>query len=143
MELILKLVKKFKTIIKFFISGTTATAVDLLFLYVFTDVFGIYYLISSVLAFVVAFFVSFGMQKFWTFRDRSKDRIYKQFSQYLTVTLFNLLINTYGMYVMVEKYEIMYLVAQFLMGGFIAVISFISYRFVIFKVRSEKNFDLN
>ena len=37
------------------------------------------------------------------------------------------------MYFLVEKYGIMYLLAQFFMGGFIAVISFTVYRFVIFK----------
>lgn len=138
---LLKLGNKFKVIIKFLISGCTATAVDLGFLYFFTDIMKIYYLVSAVIAFILAFFVSFGMQKFWTFRDNSRDKINRQLSQYLTVTLFNLLLNMFGLYIMVEKFNIMYLVAQFFMGGFIAIISFITYRFVIFTTKNEPNFD--
>lgn len=131
--LVLKIVEKFKVIIKFLISGGTATAVDLGFLYVFTDIYKIHYLMSAVLAFIIAFCVSFYLQKFWTFRDDNREKLYVQLSQYIAVTLINLGINTYGMFFLVEKWGIKYLLAQIIMSGFIAIFSFIIYRFIIFK----------
>jgi len=136
-ELILRIINKFKVIIKFLISGGTATAVDLGFLYIFTDIYKIHYLVSAVLAFVIAFCVSFYLQKFWTFRDDSREKLYAQLSQYIAVTLTNLVVNTYGMFFLVEKWGIKYLLAQIIMSGFIAIFSFIIYRFIIFREKKE------
>jgi putative flippase GtrA len=135
-ELIFGLIKKFKVIIKFLLSGLTATAVDLAFLYIFTDIYKIHYLVSAVLAFAIAFCVSFYLQKFWTFRDDDRERLYTQLSQYIAVTLTNLVVNTYGMFWLVEKWGIKYLFAQVIMSAFIAIFSFIIYRFVIFREKS-------
>ena len=69
--------------LRFLISGGTAAVVDLLFLYVLTDGIHMWYLLSSVLAFLAAFSVSFTLQKRWTFRDRSNDRLHVQAPVYL------------------------------------------------------------
>jgi putative flippase GtrA len=130
---ILKLIDKYKIYIKYIISGGTAAFVDLVLLYILTDIFGIWYLASASLAFLVAFFVSFYLQKFWTFRDSSRDRMYQQMSIYMAVGLTNVGINAGGMYVLVDILGIMYIIAQIIMGGLIAIGSFLMYKFVIFK----------
>ena len=129
----LKLIQKYKLYVKFLISGGTSTVVDLIFLYIFTDILKIYYLTSAVLAYILAFFISFYLQKFWTFRDNGKEKIYQQLGLYLSVNLLNLGINTYGMFILVSKLDLNYILAQIIMGGFIAIISFTCYRFIIFK----------
>jgi putative flippase GtrA len=130
-------IDRYKTIIKFFISGGTAAATDIILLFLFTDIFNIHYLISAGMAFIIAFFVSFFLQKFWSFRDDTTDKIYKQMSQYFAVGLTNLLINTMGMYFLVEIIKINYILAQIVMGGLIACISFILYRYIIFRKPKE------
>ena len=42
---------------KYAIGGAIAAGVDLFFLYVFTDIVGIYYIYSQVFSFVISFFV--------------------------------------------------------------------------------------
>ncbi|MFH1522952.1 MAG: glycosyltransferase [Patescibacteria group bacterium] len=127
-----------KTYIKFVISGGTAGTADLILLYVLTDIVGLWYLISATIAFVVAFLISFFLQKFWTFRDNRRTIIYKQLSLYLVVGLTNLSINGAAMYLLVDKFGIWYMLAQVISSGFLAFINFLVYKFIIFKKCKEE-----
>ncbi len=122
-----------KIYIKYVIGGGIAAFVDLFLLYILTDVFHFWYLHSAALAFLAAFFVSFYLQKFWTFRDNSNERIRKQMALYFAVGAFNLGVNTIGIYALVEQFGLAYIFAQIIMGAVIAVSSFLIYRFVIFR----------
>jgi len=128
----LNLLLKYKQIIKYLIAGGTAAFVDLSLLYFLTDILGIWYLISACLAFAVAFFVSFFLQKFWTFRDGDKEAMYKQMGVYLTVALVNLALNALLMYVLVDGFKIWYMLAQFFISGLIACESYLVYKLFIF-----------
>ncbi|MFH1661806.1 MAG: glycosyltransferase [Candidatus Falkowbacteria bacterium] len=125
-------IDKHKIYVKYIISGGTAATTDLALLYVLTEFFNMHYLLSASIAFIIAFFISFFLQKFWTFRDNNREKIYKQMSLYLFVCVTNLFINTGGMYFLVDKFNIMYMVAQVIMGGLIAIFSFLIYRSFIF-----------
>lgn len=132
----MELIKKYKVYIKYFIAGVTAATTNLVLLFVLTEFFNIWYLISASLAFIVAFSVSFYLQKFWTFRDKSKDKDHKQKAGYFIVAIVNLGINAVGIYALVEWLDIHYLLAQIITGVLIAVYSYAIYRFVIFKKNS-------
>lgn len=126
--------QKYKQIIKYLIAGGTAALVDLSLLYFLTDILGLWYLISASLAFVATFFVSFFLQKFWTFRDRDKEAMYKQLGIYLAIALVNFVINIALMYAMVDGLKIWYMLAQFIVSGLIAVESYLVYKFFIFNL---------
>jgi glycosyltransferase involved in cell wall biosynthesis/putative flippase GtrA len=128
----IKLFLKYKRIVKYLIAGGIGTAVNLSFLYFFTGVLDIWYLISAVLAFIISFFVSFFLQKFWTFKDGNKEMIYQQMKIYLLVALGNLALNTVLMYIMVDGFKLWYMLAQFIANGLIAIESYIVYRTFVF-----------
>lgn len=128
------LLLKYKRIIKYLIAGGTAALVDLSLLYFLTDILDIWYLISASLAFIVAFFVSFFLQKFWTFRDTDKEIMYKQMGVYLAVALTNLVLNIAFMYILVDGFKIWYMSAQFVVGGLIACESYFVYKTFIFNL---------
>ena len=65
---------KYKRPIKYLIAGGTAASVDLSLLYFFTDILKIWYIISACLAFSVAFFVSFFLQKILNFKKKKKKQ---------------------------------------------------------------------
>ncbi|MFA6393965.1 MAG: glycosyltransferase [Patescibacteria group bacterium] len=129
---ILREVYKRKIIVKFIISGGTAAFTDLGLLYVLTSLAGYWYLFSAILAFIAAFFVSFFLQKFWTFRDNDRKKMYSQMRRYFFVGLVNLGINTLGMYLVVDIFGIWYLLAQILVSIVIAAESFLIYKHAIF-----------
>jgi putative flippase GtrA len=79
-----------------------------------------------------AFVVSFSLQKFWTFDERSIDSIHTQLGMYLILALFGLGANTVAMYVLVDHAGFHYLAAQILASAFIAVGNFFAYKHFIF-----------
>ena len=119
--------------IKYIISGGTAAVVDLSFLALFVDVFKINYLISAIFAFLIAFSVSFLLQKFWTFQDKGMDDVHKQASIYFIVSATNLGINTLLMYLFVDHFHIHYFLSQILASGLLAISSYFIYSRFIFK----------
>lgn len=128
----MSLLKKHQCFVRFVIAGGTAAFVDLVLLYFFTDILGIWYLISACLAFSIAFFVSFFLQKFWAFKDNGKEHIHKQMALYFIIALANLIFNACLMYIFVDIVKIWYLLAQIFASGLIAIESYLIYKFFIF-----------
>lgn len=120
-------------IMRFLFSGGTAFLVNFFFLFAFTEWLKIYYLISAVLAFLIAFVVSFILQKYWTFRDSRSTYSHKQTILYLIVAVVNTVINAGLVYFFVEFSHFHYLLGQFLASGIIAFESYFVYQYFIFK----------
>lgn len=123
-------------VLRFLISGGTATATNLAILYALTSIFGIWYLVSAVFSYAASFFVSFSLQKFWTFRDSSREGMHIQAGAYFAVGAGNLILNTIMLYVFVEYADVHYLLAQLISGALIAVESYFLYHFFIFRSKN-------
>ncbi|MDO8564829.1 MAG: GtrA family protein [bacterium] len=128
-------VRRYARVIRFILSGGTAAIVLLGSLYVLTDLLHIYYLVSSVLAFVASFVVSFTLQKFWTFQDHSMERVHVQASISFIIAVINLGLNTFLLYFLVEHVGMWYMAAQVLIGAVLAFESFFILKFIIFRRR--------
>lgn len=126
------LFKKRKLIV-YIISGGTAAVVELGSLYIFKGILGMPLLLAVSLAFILAFCVSFTLQKFWTFEDHSVDQVHTQAAKYFAITGFNFFLNLFLMYVLVEILHVWYMLAKFLVSGGIAFFSFFVYRMFVFK----------
>ncbi len=118
--------------VRYVISGASATIVNLSFLYFFTDLLGIWYVYSAAFAYPVAFVVSFALQKFWTFKNGTLSHIRSQFVFYVALGTLNMFLNSYLIYLVVETTGFHYLAAQLCIGVFIALWSLMFYR-VFFK----------
>ena len=59
---------------KFLFVGIFALSINLIFLYLFTNFFGIYYLASQVLATSGSFLFNFSGNKFWTFSKANTNK---------------------------------------------------------------------
>lgn len=95
-------------------------------------VLGIPYLAGSVTALFVAMLVGFILQKYWTFQDRSSERMHIQFALYAALALGNLAVNTLIVFLLVEHAGAYYLIAQTVGAGAVALTSYFIYRFYIF-----------
>jgi putative flippase GtrA len=122
--------------VRFIVSGGTAAAVNILVYTILTRVFGLWYIFSTAAAFIVAFFVSFILQKFWTFNDNSTDKIKSQAFVYFFVIMANLGLTTFLMYVAVDIIAIHDLLAVIVVNGLIALVSYFVYQRFIFKKAS-------
>ncbi len=121
-----------KKVTKYIISGGSAAVVDLVALHIFVRYVGMWYLMAAVLAFLIAFSISFTLQKFWTFQDHSTEKVKSQASLYFFVSVINLIINTLMMYVFVDYFDIHYIVAQIIASGLLAFSSYFIYSIFIF-----------
>lgn len=121
------------TVVRYLMSGVTSATVNLTVLYVFKYKVGLYYLTASIIAFIVAFFVSLVLHKFWTFRDLSVNNIQKQTIMYLLSSLFGLSFNTTLMYLFVSIMHIWIMLSQILAGILVASCTFFISKHIVFK----------
>lgn len=119
-------------LLRYFCAGITGASTQIGLLYIFTDILGVWYIRSSIIAFAVAVCVSFILQKFWTFRDGKLNQAHHQFLSYLGVAVAGIVINTALMFVFVDAFGIWYILAQVIAGAFIMVFNFMMYKFFIF-----------
>ena len=115
----------FPLLVRYGVSGLAGYFTNILVIYCLTDLLGVHYILSAVLSFVVAFAVTFTMQKYWTFRDASLATRNRQVVWYLIITLGSLGINVLLLYIFVDIFGLWYLSSQFVILGFIALISFL------------------
>lgn len=130
---VFRLLNKHKIGVKYVFSGGLSALVNLFFLYVLTDIFGIWYLISSIIAFIFSTLASFFLQKLWTFRDNSWRRAKKQMAIYIVIGISNFILNPILLYTLVEKFHIWYLLAAAVVMGSLAMINYLINKFITFK----------
>ncbi|MBI4120931.1 MAG: glycosyltransferase [Parcubacteria group bacterium] len=124
-------------LLRYGISGFSAGVVHLGLLYVLVNTFGYHYIFASTVAVGVAIVVSFALQKFWTFKNENLESAPVQFFYYAIIATVDIILNGAFMYVLVEAFEMHYMVAQILVIGAIAAASFLFYS-LIFTMRGAK-----
>lgn len=123
-------------IVRYIIGGGTSACINLLSLYILNSVVGLYYLSASIIAFIIAFFVSWAFHKFWTFREHSMDNMHTQGGLYLLSSIGGLALNTLILYVGVDIIHFPVLVSQIIAGGLVACCTFFVSKHIIFKKTS-------
>ena len=108
----LEFIHNHKREVKYGISGGIGALMVLITVYVSTDIFRLWYLISVIFGQVVGFFVSFYLQKFWTFRDPSKERMERQFKIFIALVVVNIILNGIFVTMLVEVFDLWYMLAQ-------------------------------
>lgn len=121
--------------VRFFLCGITSAGINIFALYIFTDVVGIWYLYSSILAFLISLITSFLLQKFIVFKDRKTHDLPQQFSKFSLALILGTITNTILIYIFVEWFNIWYILSQIMAGIFVMVQNFLLYKIYIFKKR--------
>jgi len=127
-----------KSVLKFFIAGSFAGATHLIFLAIFYDLINWPIILSTSLAFILSFVVSFSLQKLWTFRDFNQKKAFGQFSVYFLNALLVLNVNGFLMHLLVDRYRVWYLFSQIVVNIFLGAYNFFIYRFLIFRKQKHE-----
>lgn len=131
--------EKHKAILKFFIAGGFAGATDLIALFIFHQLLRQNILVSTSLAFVFAFIVSFNLQKLWTFRNYGYKKLARQLVLYFAGAFISLNLNGLGMHWLVINLGVWYLLAQVLVNLVLGILNFFNYKFIVFKANRHEN----
>jgi putative flippase GtrA len=110
--------------LRFAVSGAVSVGVYYVVLYFLTEHLEVWYLASSIGAFVLYWITNFGLHKYWTFNDRDKDKAKSQAGLHFMMTLGFLVLNTIGLYILVEKVRLWYITAQAIMTITLSVTSY-------------------
>ncbi len=132
----MKLIGEYKSI-RYVIAGSTAAAVHFGLLFLFKEYLGLWYITASSLAFLFALLVSFTLQKYWTFKEKSFESIKIQFPFYAIVAIFNFLLNASLLFSLVHYLKINYLISQAFVSVVLAISSFFVYNKMIFSERQK------
>jgi putative flippase GtrA len=118
-------------LIRFAIGGASGLILGYAAFIILTDWFGVWYLVSSMIAFVVNYGGSFYVQKYWTFRNREENKTMYQLMLYCVFVAAYFFLSTGLMYVFVNNAHIMDEVAQKLVMIITSIASFFSTRAIL------------
>ncbi len=124
--------KLFKQLFRFGIVGFTAFLIDAGLLYVLTEYLHIYYLISSVISFIVSLIYNYILSIFWVF-DVKKKQTYKEVLLFTILSVIGLGVNQLVMYIGVDLLNVYYMLCKI-----ISTIIVMVYNFVTRKIFIEK-----
>jgi putative flippase GtrA len=117
----------FTQLLKFGVVGIIATVLDFLFLFLFTDVFGMYYLLSAAISFVLSTLFNYVASMRFVFKSKfSKDEKSKELILFVILSVIGLLLNQFLMWFFVEKIALYYMTAKIVATFFVMAWNFIS-----------------
>ncbi|MEK6875700.1 MAG: GtrA family protein [Nanoarchaeota archaeon] len=117
---------------KFAIVGVIATAINLFFLYFFTEFFNVYYMLSAVFAFLIADISKYILNKKWTFND-GWGNFFRKYCNFFIVSLTALILNLALLYAFTEFFGFYYLYSQILAIAISLWVNFIGNKFWTFR----------
>lgn len=118
-------------IAKFCLAGGIAVILGYAILYVLTEYLKLWYVFSSIIAFITSNTISFIIQKFWTFKNKNLKKMPRQFILYITFTVIYFLINTIGIYVLTDICNIYYILSQLILTALLSVCSYFTSRKIL------------
>ncbi len=124
-------IKTLTQYMKTIIIGLTAAVCDI-FLYRFLNKsFDLWYIFSHCVGFFFGFWISFLLNRFWTFK--SKDSFGKQLSSYTLLFFFNLGFSTAFIFVFTNILGVNKDFSKFITIGITSIWNFVIYKKVIYK----------
>ena len=101
----------FRLFVGYVIFAGIATLVDIGLLYFFTDIIGIWYFYSALIASTAGMVVNYSLNKYLNFANRSRQ-IILQFGMFAAVAGVGIFLNQIILYTLVEFAHIYYLLAK-------------------------------
>ncbi len=105
-----------KQFLRFSVTGTSCFAIDFALMVLLKEVFGVYYLAASIISFCSATAVNYIISIKWVYF--AKDNSIKPFEMlvFILLSTIGLIINTFLVWVFVQKLHIYYMLAKALAG---------------------------
>ena len=122
-----------KQLLKFGIVGGIAFLIDFFVLYFCTDILNIHYLISSIISFTVSVIFNYILSVKWVFNVNNDNSKKKNFIVFIVLSIIGLLINELIMYIMVDKFQIYYMLSKIVSTIVVMIFNFITRKIILEK----------
>lgn len=117
--------------------GGTAFVVDLFFLYFFSDICGIYYLVSAIFSFIISVMVNYFMSIKWVFNQTNIENKFFEFNMFLLISTIGLVFTEILLYFFTDIVGIYYLFSKIISAIIVLFWNFLARR-VMFYGKSLK-----
>ena len=117
---------------KFAIAGLIFAVVNILILYALTDFLGIYYILSSVIAFFLGSTGNFLLNKKWTFKEKMRHNFFDKYIKAMSVNITAVVITIALLFILTEFLNIYYLISQTIAMAVAFVANFIGNKKIVF-----------
>lgn len=112
-------------IMRFLCAGGIGVLLYYIILLTFTELFGVWYLISAIVGSIANYSSNFILHKWWTFKNKDSKRIIRQTCTYFTLSVARSFANLGLLYLLVDYAGLRYLNAQVILTLMLSLISFI------------------
>lgn len=113
-------------IFRFLIIGGTAFIIDYALLYILTEYFDIYYLISSTISFIVSLLFNYIASIKWVFETKEEDSQTKKLTIFITLSIIGLGINQLIMWTLSDLLTIYYMISKIVATAVVMCWNFIT-----------------
>jgi len=116
--------------IRYITTGFLSFATEVSLLYILKDLCGIWYIYANSIAVFIIFWLNFLMNRFWTFKSRTKFT--RQLFLYGILFVINLVASNLIMYLLTDLLKIYYLISKIFAVGLVVSWNFILYKKIIY-----------
>ena len=141
MNWILKTYSKYRELIMYAITGVGATLINTVAYIILADLVGINYVVSNIIAWILAFIFAFYSNKIWVFESNSHDvkKTVIEFIEFGTARLSTGILDTLLMVLFVSILNINDVLSKIVVNIIIIIINYLASKFIIFKKTNEDN----
>lgn len=112
--------------------GGTAFIVDFFFLYFFSDICGIYYLISAVLSFIISVLVNYIMSTKWVFNQDNIENKVLEFNLFILISTIGLVFTEILLYFFTDIVGLYYLISKIVSAIIVLFWNFLARRVMFY-----------
>ena len=113
--------------------GGAAFIVDFVSLFILTDFFGIYYLISAAIAFILGLIANYLLSVSWVFNKRTLENRTFEFGIFALIGIVGLGLNEVFIWFFTQDLQIYYLFSKILAAAIILFWNFFARKFTLFR----------
>lgn len=135
MDVIKKLLHKYREPLIYIINGGFTTIINFAVYIVMTKLFGTHVLIANTIAWITAVIYAFVTNKIFVFRNR--QNILKQFVMFSGLRVISYLIEETALYLFVIRWNFDDLIVKILVAVIIVATNYIFSKFIIFKKSAD------
>lgn len=112
--------------------GGTAFVVDFFFLYFFSDICGIYYLISAILSFIISVLVNYVMSTKWVFNQDNIENKVVEFNLFILISAIGLVFTEILLYFFTDIIGLYYLISKIISAIIVLFWNFLARRVMFY-----------